>query len=378
MFKGNFMKILGYVLFAVAAFILVGMFYNTSHMGRAGNYYRDEVFPLYKDFDTNDEYLDEYVTLSNGFYDKDEIYSFSNINETLTGENQLQFTLKIYRARFQAKSNTLYFFPQANETSGFLIVFKDLVFNGESIMDLNREFDPQAQPNHLFRIYLGFDQELANIKPTDGTYAYFLSPLYPAVIEDSVLAGKDGSFATLNEIIVAHVPKNEKGEPNEEKKEFLYVFNSNEEEIYGDIHYEHDLDLVRDNYLFTKDEVKGTFPTEAEVTAGNLSYKALNLSAYNGSVITTTLIVVGVVILAAYFFFFHKLVVAHFQQKRTEKRLAAKKAQGLEDSSEMDADFEEIPDASDKIESPDKVIEEADFEDIDDVEVDETPTDKTE
>lgn len=341
--KGNFMRYLGYALFAVAAFILVGMFFSTAKMGRTGNYFKDEVFPHFKNYDQNDDYLNEYVTVSNGFYDKDPIYTYKQDNAEAS---DIQFSLNIYRGRFTRVTNSLYFFPKESSSNGFIIEFKDLKYKGEDIMDLNRLFDSKEAPVHLFRVYLRFSPAvLPHVKQSDstGAYAYTMNPLYPAIIDESLLRIDKDQLAELVEIRLVHVPYDADKKPNEDEKETLFVLNSDGQKIHGDKPiYLADLNLVNTNYTFTTAEVAGKLPTEAEITANNLSYKKLELSQYNGSVTVTTLIVVLVVILAAYFMFGHKLVIAKIQEKRTAKRMAAKKATSLAPKESIEADFTEV------------------------------------
>ena len=74
--KKSITQYLGYILFAIAAFMLIGMFNNTAKLARTSKYYEKEVYPKYQSYDQNNDYLDGYVTAGSGFYDKDPIYTY--------------------------------------------------------------------------------------------------------------------------------------------------------------------------------------------------------------------------------------------------------------------------------------------------------------
>lgn len=351
--KKSITQYLGYILFAIAAFMLIGMFNNTAKLARTSKYYEKEVYPKYQSYDQNNDYLDGYVTAGSGFYDKDPIYTYKQ-NDPAASD--LEFSLNIYRARFTRTTYSLYFFKKQSTSDGFIIEIKDLKYKGTDIMDLNRPYDSQEIPANLFRVYLRFDPAvLPHVKESDtsGAYAYTLSPMYPAIVDKSLLQiDKDGTLAELIEIRIVHVPLDYEKKPIEDSKQTLFVTNSDGNKFYGDAPiYAHDLSLTKDKYEFSETEVKGTTPTEEEITALNLSYNKLNLSPYNGGVVLSTVIITVIVIIAAYFMFFNKLVVAKIQEKRAEKRLAAKQADSMQPSQHQEAIFEDIDDDSEVLDA---------------------------
>lgn len=104
--KKSITQYLGYILFAIAAFMLIGMFNNTAKLARTSKYYEKEVYPKYQSYDQNNDYLDGYVTAGSGFYDKDPIYTYKQ-NDPAASD--LEFSLNIYRARFTRTTYSLYF-----------------------------------------------------------------------------------------------------------------------------------------------------------------------------------------------------------------------------------------------------------------------------
>ena len=351
--KVNVTQILGYILFAIAAYMLIGMFFNTSVISRTSKYYEEKVYnEHYKYYDQNSDYLDAYLTAGNGFYDKDPIYTYKQNDTTVS---DLQFSLNVYRTRVVRTSYKLYFFKQQTSSDGYVIEIKDLKYKGEDLMGLNDEYNTKEVPNHLFRVYLRFDPAvLPHVKESDskGAYAYTLSPKYPAIIDKGLLQIDKDTLAELIEIRVVHVPLDAEKNPIEDNKETLFVVNSDNNKFYGDNPiYVHDLDLSVDKYTFTKTEVSGLFPTETEVQAQNLSYQKLDLSPYNGGVVLSVVIITFIVLLAAYFMFFNKFVVARVQEKRAEKRLTAKQAESMNPQVHQEAIFSDTPEEGEVVEA---------------------------
>lgn len=373
MAKGNIMRYLGYALYAVAIFILVGMFYNTSRMGRTGNYYQDEVFPNYENYDkarpikTGDEsdelqyYMDGYVTVSNGFYDTNPIYSFKNEDPEVS---KLLFELNIYRAQFSVETSSLYFFTKTTLVSGFVIEIKPFTYDGETnLMQIERGVNDAYIPKHQFKVNLEFNPAvLPNVQQTNNAYSYMVDPVFPAVINDNLLSLEDNRYADLVGISILYTPTNEAGELLDEDPTIVFTATTPNRQPSGDANtlVDQTLDLSRDQFVF--DEIAGDFPTEAELSANpSIFYKPLELSQYNRGVVVTMLIVGGLVLLATYFMFIHKIVKAKISQARTEKRLADKKASEMQKQQTMEADFNQSEDSHPET---NETIE-ADFEESD-------------
>lgn len=357
--KQKVFQILGYVLFAVAAFMLIGMFHNSAKISRISKYHEKDVFePNFKNYSgTNKDYLDGYVTAAGGFYDRDPIYSYVQ-NDPAASD--LEFSLNIYRVRLIRTTYRLYFFPVDFESEGYLIEITDLKYKGEDIMQLDREY--RDTEKYLFRVYLRFNTKLADgINQDESNSYYTISPMYPAIFDTMGLLQEnaDGETPELIGLEIAHVPLDADKRPIESDVSSLFIANSD-----GNVRYtktlpifDHNLTVSADDYTFTKDEVKGFMPTADEVAANNLSYQELDLSKYNGGVALSTIIIAVIVLLAAYFMFFNKLVVAKVQEKKREKQVAAATAKALEPKSSMEAEF--TPTADDT--EPEVV--DADFED---------------
>ena len=332
MFKGNFMRILGYILFLAAGFILVGMFYNTASLGRVNSYYKENVFPKFKEYNENSEYLDGFITANNGFYDKTPIYTLSN-NDSEASE--FFFTLNIYRAKFAFRSNVLYFFPAEQVENGFIIEFKNLQYKGEDLMELDRAIDSDSVVSNRFHVYVTYDVETKQVD-------FPLAPSQPYASFDALMQKDDGTYAKLTSIRVDYIPPKVDGE-TVKAKTLLMVNNSPDLNAGdGETFIRNDLNVTKELYTIGTDEVAGVFPTEAELQNSTFSYEKLDLSKYNGSVALATSLVIVVVIIGAYCMFVHKTVMAHFQQKRTEKRLAAKREKELAQTHAQDAEFEEV------------------------------------
>lgn len=346
--KGRIIQIIGYVLFGVATFMIIGMFYNSSLMGRSGKYHEKDVFPLYEKYDENKEYLDAYVTVSNGFYDKTPIYTYTQND----GEaSDLLFTLNIYRARFTRVSYKLYFFPKKVVGEGYVIEIADLQYKKsdgtfEDLMQFEREYDTKEK--YLFKIYPRFDRPLAesitkNAKVDDG---YVISPMYPAIFETTgILRDGEEGRPELVELHIARVYVDEET-GKETNYESLFIVNSDGGMEHHNVPREfpifvHDLTAKTSDYTFTKAEISGDMPTATEAQNLGLSYEELDLSKYNGSVIVTTLIIGLIILLTAYFMFFNKFVVAKVQQRKRAKEVAASTVKSLEPKTSMEAQYKE-------------------------------------
>lgn len=361
MIRKNIWSIIGYVLFALAAVIVLGNVYNYASFERTQKYFTEQVYPEYQTYDQNSNYLDGIVTLNNGYYDKDPIYTFTK--ETATEENPLIFTLNVYRIKFLAQGRTLYFFPASKLESGFLLEFKGLMYNGVDLMELNRPINSQEPPKEYLRLYLEFDQ--------DGKdYYQPLSPASPLLLHDTILTKGDGkTFSTLTGISVAHFDLDDKHAPVNSTKKILFSANFDETRKIGDEHtvFDHTFDMSREKYLFSETEVSGKFPTDEELAnLPTLHYTKLSLAKYNYLIALYTLGAFLFVLLAAYMLFVHKHVKAYFQQKRAEKRLADKRAAEMAPSGEnVEADFEEVSDEHYEADFEETTTESSDSEDLD-------------
>ncbi|MGI6787259.1 MAG: hypothetical protein ACOX5X_01730 [Acholeplasmataceae bacterium] len=337
--KGGFVKYIGYILFAIAGIMLIGMFSSTAKLSRYTKLYEKEVYPLYQSYDQNNEYFDGYVMAFNGFYDQNPIYTYKQNDREAS---PLEFTLNIYRARFTDVTYKFYFFRQEKINNGFIIQFKDLKYNGEDIMELNRAYYNTEPPIHLFGVYLRYSTKPNVDLNRTNPYNYQLDPRLPFVVSNDILDLGDGTFTELLEIRVDHIPYDAEKNADLNNKETLFVLNSDGLKTHGDNPlYVHDLSVSRDKYTFSTNEIAGDLPTNAEVQTLNLSYQKLDLSPYNGTVIGSTIVIVLIVLLAAYFMFFNRIVMTKIQQKRTTKRIAAQQASSIVSQTTIEADFTE-------------------------------------
>lgn len=343
--KGIITKVLGYVIFLVAALLVIGMFFSTSRRGRTGEFYQNEVYPHYLTYDQNSNYFDGYVTASNAFYDRDPIFTYSNFDNE---ESELHFSLNIYRMRQTVTQDKLYFFEQKRVVNGYIVEIKDLSYKNVDLMELTRGVNEDPSFEHYLRVTLGFSPAvLPNVQQNDNAYSYTLVPAYPAMISDLILdLNEKGveSYAVLEKIQIWHYPLDEEKQPIDDQKQLLYMFSADDVMDEGDevtVNVK-GLSLERDDYLITNDEVAGAFPTDLEMSNANFYYEKLDLSAYNGRVVRTVLIVSAIAVVAAYFMFAHKLVMNKIHETRTQKKLNAKKTESMLEGDIVDAEYDSI------------------------------------